>query len=337
MKAIMLKKTGGQKVLKISNQPEPHPQKGEVRINLDYAGINFAEILSRRGLYGWAPKRPYILGMEGAGVIDRIGEGVESSRLGQKVIVGTQFGCYSEKIVVPSWQALPVLPYLTIEENAAFLVNYMTAWIGLIEVGRLKPGEIVLISAAAGGVGTAAVQIASRLGCPVYGLAGSDEKLLLVENLGAKRAFNYRNENWWKEFNDSIGGVDVVLEMVGGDIYKKSFNLLNPFGRLIVAGYASLDLKWWKPLSWWRTWRGIPRVNIMDTAIKSAGVMATHLGYLLKENEKMWDIFNRLSAFATEQEIKPLVGKVFPLEKTGEAHAYIESRKSTGKVLLKIK
>ncbi len=337
MKAIILKNTGSQKVLKISDQPEPHPQNGEVRISLNYAGINFAEILSRRGLYSWAPKRPYILGMEGTGVIDRIGEGVESSRLGQRVIVATQYGCYSEKIVVPSWQALPALSYLTTKENAAFLVNYMTAWIGLIEIGRLKPDESVLISAAAGGVGTAAVQIASSLGCPVYGLAGSDEKLSLIEKLGAKKAFNYRNENWWKEINKSVDGVDVVLEMVGGDIYNKSFNLLNPFGRLIVAGYASLDLKWWNPLSWWRSWRGIPRVNIMDMAIKSAGVMATHLGYLLKENEKMLEIFNRLSTFTTEREIKPLVGKIFPLEKTDEAHAYIESRKSTGKVLLKIK
>jgi NADPH2:quinone reductase len=337
MKAIMLKKTGSQKVLIISDQPEPHPQKGEVRISLDYAGINFAEILSRRGLYGWAPKRPYILGMEGSGSIDKVGEGIESSRLGQKVIVGTQYGCYSEKIVVPSWQALPALSYLTIEENAAFLVNYMTAWIGLIEVGRVQPDESVLISAAAGGVGTAAVQIASSLGCPVYGLAGSDEKLSLVEKLGATRAFNYRKEKWWKEFNESVGGVDVILEMVGGDIYKKSFDLLNPFGRLVVAGYASLDLKWWNPLSWWRTWRGIPRVNIMDMAIKSAGVMATHLGYLLKENERIGSIFSKLSTFAMEREIKPLIGKVFPLEKTNDAHAYIESRKSTGKVLLKIK
>jgi NADPH2:quinone reductase len=337
MKAILLKKTGGQNVLKISHQPEPHPQNGEVRILLDYAGINFAEILSRKGLYGWAPKRPYILGMEGTGVIDRVGEGVESIRLGQKVIVGSQYGCYSEKNVVPSWQALPALSYLTTQENAAFLVNYMTAWVGLIEVGRLKAKESVLISAAAGGVGTAAVQIASCLGCPVYGLAGSDEKLSLIEKLGAKKAFNYRNENWWKEINESVVGVDIVLEMVGGDIYKKSFDLLNPFGRLIVAGYASLDLKWWNLLSWWRSWRGIPRVNIMDAAIKSAGVMATHLGYLLKENEKMLDIFNRLSTFTTKQGIKPLVGKVFPLEKAGEAHSYIESRKSTGKVLLKIK
>jgi NADPH2:quinone reductase len=125
--------------------------------------------------------------------------------------------------------------------------------------------------------------------------------------------------------------------MVGGDIFKKSFDLLNPFGRLIVAGYASLDLKWWNLLSWWRSWRGIPRVNIINMAIKAAGVMAIHLGYLLKDNEKMLDIFNRLISFTTEQGIKPFVGKVFPFEKADEAHAYIESRKSTGKVLLKIK
>ena len=337
MRAIMLNKSGGPNVLKISDQPEPQPKNSEVQIRLDYAGINYAEILSRKGLYGWAQKNPYILGMEGSGVIEAIGNGVQGSRLGQKVMVAAQYGCYSEKIVVPSWQAEPALPHLSMAENAAFIVNYMTAWVGLIELGRLQPGESVLISAAAGGVGSAAVQIASCLGCEVYGLAGSDEKLSLIERLGAVRAYNYRKENWWTEFYESVGGVDLVIEMVGGNIYNKCFDLLNTFGRIIVSGYASLNLKWWDPLSWWRSWRGIPRVNIVDTAMKSAGVMATHLGYLLKEDERILDVFQKLKSFAIKQDMRPVVGKVFPFEKADQAHAFIESRKSTGKVLLKIR
>ena len=336
MKAINHKRIGGPSVLKISELPDPVPREGEVLISLAYAGINFAEILSRRGLYGWAPKRPYILGMEGAGVIEQVGEGVDPSRVGEKVVVGTQYGCYAEKIAVPAVQTLPSLPHLSMQENAALLVNYMTAWVALVECVKLRKNETVLITAAAGGVGTAAVQIASKLGCPTYGLVGSEEKMHLIKKLGATDAFNYRRETWVKEIQDKLEGVDVVLEMVGGKVNRQSYKLLNYFGRLIVVGYASLDPKLWNPVSWWRTWRDIPRVDLMELAMKSAGTMATHLGYLLKDPEKMSQIYERMKEFLIDQNIKPIISRVFPLEDAGKAQEFIESRQSTGKVLLKI-
>lgn len=334
MQAFVLKRTGGPGVLKLREIPDPVPGQGEARVALEFTGINYAEILSRKGLYGWAPKRPYVPGMEGAGVIEQVGAGVDPNRVGQKVIVGTQYGCYGAKVVVPEELAIPVLPQLSMAENAAFPVNYMTVWVAVFELGRLKAGEKVLITAAAGGVGTAAVQLCAQAGCDVYGLAGSQAKIELIKSLGAAHAFNYREADCFDRLKQVSGGFDLVLELVGGKVYQQSLKLLNPFGRLVVAGFASLSLKKWNPLSWWRTWRDIPRVRLIDMVNGSTGVMATHLGYLISDRERLATIFNKLSTFVAEKRIHPVVGKIFPFTEIAQAHAFIESRQSVGKVLL---
>jgi NADPH:quinone reductase-like Zn-dependent oxidoreductase len=335
MKAAVLHRTGRPGVLQVSDVPEPVPGPGEVRVHLGYSGINYAEVLSRKGLYVWAPKRPYILGMEGAGVIDGVGDGVDPARVGREAMVGTQYGCYAEKVVVPEERAIPAIESFTLEENAAFPVNYMTAWVALAELARVAEGEKVLVTAAAGGVGTAAVQLAARYGCEVYGLVGSREKLDLVRSLGAREVLSYRDSDCFERLRAVSGGVDVVLETVGGRVYRESQSLLNPFGRLVVAGFASLDLKRWNPLSWWRTWRDLPRAKVGELAEASTGVMATHLGYLLNEPARLQAIFERLRAFVSDKGIKPVVGKIFPFEDVAEAHAFVESRRSVGKVLLR--
>lgn len=337
MKAIVLNKTGGTEILVPTDILEPSPGKGEVRIKIHYAGINYAEILSRKGLYGWAGKRPYVLGMEASGVIDEIGQGVNNFETGQKVIVGTKSGTYAEKIVIPQERVAMALDNYTMEENASFLVNYMTAWVSLVKMAKIISGDKVLITAAAGGVGSAAVQIASKLGCRVYAMAGSEEKIRLAKSLGAAEGYNYRNPDCFKSLLEHTGGVDVVLEMVGGQIFKRSLNVINPFGRLVVAGFASLDLKKWNLVSWITTWQDIPRVNVGDLAKKSIAVMSSHLGYLLEdEPQQMESTLKDLIEFVKVHKIKPIVGKVFPFDQASEAHRYIESRQSVGKVLLKI-
>ncbi len=336
MKAIVLHKTGGPDVLKSTEVPHPTPDKGEVLVGLQFIGVNYAEILSRKGLYGWAPKRPYILGMEGAGVIEEVGSGVNPDRVGARVIVGTQYGCYAEKIAVQQERAIPAIEHFSMEENAAFAVNYLTAWVALFELARLQNNETLLITAAAGGVGTAACQLAAKMGCRVYGLAGSAEKVALVKSLGVNDAFNYRDPGAFEKIKQASGGVDVALELVGGGIFKESFKLLNPFGRLVVAGFASLHFKWWNPVTWWQTWRDIPRAPLLRMAEKSVGVMATHIGYLLDQPQRLRAIFDNLRKFVCDTQIRPVIGKVFQFEQAKEAHAFIESRKSTGKILLQI-
>lgn len=338
MKAVLLTKTGKPSVLKIHDLPIPEPKQDEVRVKVEAIGINYAEILSRKGLYGWAPKKPYVPGMEAYGQIDKIGDGVNSERIGQKVIVGTQFGCYAEYVIVRSQKAMPAFLRFRSDENAAFAVNYMTAWVCLFEMARLRPTDSVLVNIAAGGVGSAAVQLAKNYGCTVYGIVGSDDKVDFVNNLQIDHAINYRKVDFETEIKNVThqAGVDVVLEMVGGEIYKKSIRLLKPFGRLVVAGFASLDYKIWNPISIWKTWRAIPRANILNMAEHSYGILSSHLGYLLKHPELMRCVWNELATFVEKYQIKPIVGKIFDFENISSAHEFMESRKSIGKIVVTI-
>ena len=337
MKAIKLIKHGGVDNLIISDIKEPEPGKGEVRIKTRTIGLNFAEIQSRKGLYGWAPKLPYVLGMEAFGKIDAIGSGVSDWKIGEPVIVATQYGAYAEQIVVSQDQALPALRDFTAEENAAFAVQYMTAWVALFEMARLKPTDTVLIQAAAGGVGTAAVQLAKAYGCKVFGTVGSDFKKPLLQKLNIDAVINYRKQDFSQEIHRiNRKGVDVILEVVGGEVYRKSIQLLNPFGRLIVIGFASLNLNKLNPISVYQTLQAIPRVNVSKMAEKSYSVGASHLGYLLKDTDRMLRVWADMTTYVTEHNIHPIVGHTFSFDQMGAAHTLMESRQSTGKIVVKI-
>jgi NADPH2:quinone reductase len=336
MKAYLLRKTGSSRVLQISDLPDPVPQRGEVLVRILYAGINYAEIVSRRGLYSWAPKRPYIPGMEAVGIIEQLGRDVTGWQVEQKVNVTTQHGCYAERIAVAQRFITPVLKHLTLEENAAFVVNYLTAWVSLFAMGKLQVGEKVLITSAAGGVGTAAVQLAVTYGCSVYALAGSQEKVEFIKSLGVTAAFDYRDTNGFKKLKQENIGMDVILELVGGNIFKESFRLLNPFGRMVIAGFSGLNLKKWNPFSWLKTYRDLPRVNILRLSKKSAAIMATHLGYLSEYPDRLNVLMDDLIKFATRHQIKPVVAKIFPFGQLAMAHDYIETRQNIGKVVIKV-
>ena len=338
MKAIVLRKHGNVENLQIREIAEPQPGPDEVRVKLQAIGLNYAEIQSRKGLYGWAPKLPYVLGMEGVGEVDAIGENVEIHSVGDTVIIASQIGAYAEKIVVPETQALPVITDYSVTENAAFAVQYMTAWGGLFEVCRLKPTDTVLIQAAAGGVGTAAVQLAKAFGCRVFGTVGSDHKKTVVENLGIDGVINYRKQDFATEVRrlNSGNGVDVILEVVGGEVFRKSLALLKPFGRLVVIGFASLNLKKWNPVSIYRTLRAIPRVNISKMAERSYTVGASHLGYLLKDQNLMQQVWADLTDFVRKHNIRPVVGHRFKFEQMATAHKLMESRQSTGKIVVEM-
>lgn len=337
MKAVPLLRHGGPEVLRVMDVPDPEPAPGEVRVRLDAIGVNYAEVLSRRGLYGWAPALPYVLGMEGTGTIDALGAGVTGRSIGTRVIVGAQYGAYAERIVVRQAQALPALAHLSIEKNAALGVNYLTAWVALVKMARLRPGDRVLVTAAAGGVGTAAVQLAARYGCEVLAMAGGAKKLERVRALGAAAGVDYREPEFEARLREVAGrrGVDVVLELVGGRVHRAAWRVLAPFGRVVVAGFASLDLQRWNPLSWWRTWRDLPRASVRALATGSHGLMATHLGYLLADPPRLEQVWNELAAFIGEHDIRPVVGATFPLERIADAHRLMESRESIGKIVVR--
>ncbi|MEQ8881085.1 MAG: zinc-binding dehydrogenase [Cyclobacteriaceae bacterium] len=336
MKAYLLTKTGKPEVLKISNIDKPTPREDEVLIRSEAIGINYAEILSRKGQYQWAPEKPYIPGMEAYGEVIALGSKVTTHKVGDKVICGGQFGSYGEYFCTKEWLAFPGISGYSAEENAALLVNFMTAWVALVKLGRLNVGEQILIHAGAGGVGSAAIKLGKAMGCKVYATAGSDEKVKLMKGLGADIPINYRTQDFVKVLDGhGVESVDFVLEVVGGEVFKKSINLLHPFGRLVVAGYASIPYKKWNPLTWWPTWRDAPKAQIMDMAKKSIGIFATHIGYLTGREEVAKQVVQEMYDFVAKHELKPLVGKTFAFDQMAEAHAYMESRKSVGKIIVK--
>lgn len=337
MRALVLRRVGPPRVLRMEEVPDPVPGTGQVLVRVEAVGLNYAEVLSRKGLYGWAPRRPYVPGMEAAGRIEAVGPGVAPSRMGEQVVVGAQCGAYAEFMAVAAPQALPAPAGWSVEEAAAFPVNWATAWVGLMEMGRLRPTDRVAISPAGGGVGTAAVQIASRFGCSVLALAGSEAKLERVRALGAHDTLDYRSRGWRDTLAERTRErkVDVALEMVGGDVFRGVVDTLGPFGRVVVAGYADLDYTLWNPASWWRAWRGMPRMNLDRMLRRSNGILSTHLGFLLADPSLMGRIWADLTGFVAAHGLRPQVGHVLPFEAMAEAHALMESRASYGKIVLR--
>lgn len=317
MKAVVLERYGGPDVLRITEVPEPEPREGEVRVRIRAIGLNFAEVLSRRGLYSWAPPLPYILGMEAFGEIDGRGE---------PVVVGTQFGTYAEAICVPATRALRPPRGYSPEECAAFPASYLTAWIGLMEMARLRPTDTLLVTAAAGGLGSAAVQLAKRAGARVIG-AASPQKHDVVRALGADVAIRY-DEIPRHAFN-------VALELVGGDVYKEVLRSVGPMGRVVVAGAAGAYGKGGRLRARLRAIRNIPRVSMFDMLRRSYGVMSFHVGWLLDAGlvDAAWADLVR---FVEANEIKPLVGRTFSFDRIAEAHRALESRQTTGKVVVRL-
>lgn len=337
MRAYVLSRHGAPDILSPTVRPDPEPGPDQLRVRVAAIGINYAEVLSRKGLYGWAPEIPYVLGMEAAGTVEAVGEGVVDREVGERVVVGTRHGAYATHLIVGTGAALPAIDGFSLVENAAFPVNYATAWVGLVEMGRIRAGDRVLVSPAGGGVGTAAVQIAHHVGCTVVAAAGSDAKLERVEELGANVTVNYRRKGWRERLEDAVGpGVDVALEMVGGDVFDAVKGVLAPFGQVVVMGYASLDYDRWNPLSWWRAWRGMPRMSLDEMLRNSHGMASSHLGFLLEDRARMERVWRELVDFVGRHRIRPRVGHVLPFDEAAEAHRLIESRKSFGKVVLRV-
>lgn len=337
MKAYPLKRHGGVSQLKISELPDlAEPGKNEVLVRNMAIGLNYAEILSRKGQYSWAPKKPYVLGMECFGEIVAVGSEVTDRKVGDRVLCGMQYGSYAEVVKVPAYMTFPEFEGYTPEENAAALVNYITAWIALFEQAKVEPGEVVLIEAAAGGVGTAAVKLLKAHGCRIIALAGNAKKIAMLKEMGAELAINYREEDFEKVILAKDMRPDVVLELVGGDVFKKSYALLKPFGRMSVAGFASIPLVKWNPFTWLKTLRMAPKAKLMDMAQRSLGMSAVHVGYLIDQPELVTEVWRRCADFMRLHQIKPVVGKVFEFAQMPDAHAFIESRNSHGKVVVKV-
>lgn len=335
MKQIWITKVGGPEVLQPKDAPDPEAKAGEVRIRVKASGVNFADLMARLGLYPDAPKLPAVVGYEVAGVVDQIGAGA-NFKAGDRVGAITHFGGYSDTVVVPSDLVYPLPSKLSFEEGAAIPVNYLTAWLMLVEQGNVKKGDQVLIHAAAGGVGQAALQICKWRGAEVFGTASASKHARLKE-LGVSRCIDYHSQDFEAEVKRMTNGrgVTIILDAVGGDSYRKSYRCLAPLGKLMMFGASSFStgesrslLSVAKGFLQMPTFKPIPLMN------QNRGVMGFNLGHLWDAKDMLRqaiaDILKNIEAGI----FKPLVDKTFPLEKAGEAHAYLHAHKNFGKVIL---
>jgi NADPH2:quinone reductase len=297
MKAVLLREVGGDLALEDVAEPE-----GEAVVDVRAAGVNFADILIRRGLYPQMPELPYVLGNEVAGELD-----------GRRVVaLPRAAGGYAERVEVdPQW-TFPLPDAASYAAGAAFLTTYLTAHIPLVHQLHISGGSVVLVHAGAGGVGSAAIQLAKNRGATVVATASSEEKREFARSAGADQAVGY----------DDVAElrVDVVFDPVGGEIFTRSLPLLNPLGAIVAVGFAGGP--WQDPSVQWLVGRNV-------------SVVGVYLGRLMKLRPQLVkEAAEELLAMWARGEIDPLVGATFPLAAAGQAHALIESRKHVGKVVL---
>ncbi len=331
MKAVVLKKFGGPNVLEVTDIEEPTPSENQIKVKMIYAGLNWAELLSRKGFYSWAPPLPYTLGMEGVGEVVECGRNIDEVEVGDTVMVAGQYGSYAQYTLVDRERIVRKPEYLSMREGAAFTSNFITAWVGLNEMARVRPGEIGLVHAAAGGVGTATLQLGKAMGLTMYGTSSPGKKKI-VEALGATHLT-------YEGFVEELNGVrpDVIMESIGGKVFKQSFDILSPMGRIVLVGALSLKKPpFWNPLAWIKLYRDLPKVDIRSVLRRSRAFMGLHVGYLLADPPKLRRKFNEMVEVCIDHELRPIVRDeaIFPMSRIQDAHHYFEDRKSVGKVLI---
>jgi len=340
MRAVVIPRHGGPEVLEVQERPDPSVGAGEVRIAVRAAGINFADLLARVGAYPDAPSPPCVVGYEVAGEVESVGAGVDTVKEGDRVMAGTRFGGHAELVTVPGDQALPLPKKLSFEQGAAFPVNYATAYAGLVTMGGLKPGERVLIHAAAGGVGISATQVAKRIGAEIFGTASASKHDAIREQ-GVDHAIDYRSQDFEGEVRRITGGegIDLAFDALGPKSFRKDYRLLRAGGRLVMYGFmegesaggrnipALLGVLARMPFATNPWWKSLAVLN------ENKGVFGLNM---LKwwEAEGLDRVLEPLAEGLEKGEYSPVVADAFPFERAADAHRFIAERRNIGKVVL---
>ena len=329
MKAILLRRPGGPEALEHVEVPTPVPGAGEVLVKADTIGVSMPEVLVRRGTYAWMPPLPAIPGIEMSGTIAVCGDGVSGRAVGEAVFVSARdlpvrAGCYAEYIAVPAAAAHP-LPSGASLEAAACLSNYQVAWHLLHSAWRGRADDCVVVHAAAGGVGSAAVQLALIARMKVIGVAGAPAKLRAIRDLGAQAAIDYRHEDVVARVREATRGrgADLVLDPIGGAAFARNFAMLAPLG--MVASYGRLA--------------GPPEGDLL-AAMRAAHTASPALRFFTIHSfddrpEIRADMMRALIAHLAAGEIRPLIHDRLPLAEAGRAQAILEHGEVVGKILLK--
>jgi NADPH:quinone reductase-like Zn-dependent oxidoreductase len=336
MRQVVIPHYGPPDVLKVQEIPTPVPGAGELRVAVRAAGVNFADIMARLGLYPDAPKAPLVPGYEVAGVVDAVGAGVAGVHEGDRVIALTRFGGYSSSAVVPAEFAFRTPARLNDVEAAALPVNYLTALLALYRVANVAAGETVLILGAGGGVGIAATQLALVRGAVIIG-AASASKLAAIRALGVHHAIDYRTADVSAEVTriTSGRGADVILDPIGGKSFSESYRMLAPLGRLVMYGVSAVAPG--ERRSWWHAGKALlsmPRFKPMSLMNRNRGVSGLNLAHLWEERRQLAGAMELLAEEVERGHLNPVIAQTFPLERAADAHRLIHSRRNVGKVIL---
>ena len=336
MKQIVITKYGGTDVLKIQEREDPKPSAGEVLIKVKAIGINFADILARKGLYPDAPKPPCVVGYEVSGIIETVGQGVDPSLVGKSVFAMTRFNGYSDKVCVSENNVFEIPASLDFERAAAIPVNYLTAYQLLCVMGGLKKRESVLIHNAGGGVGLAALDIAMHLEATSYGTSSAGKHSFLKER-GLNHPIDYRNQDFLAGIMSLTGGkgVEMVIDPIGGKNWKKSYKALRSTGRLGMFGVSTVaDSTMVRFFRFMKLIAQMPWYSPLGLMNANKSVFGVNLGQMWDERNKVSGWMQAILKGVEEGWVRPHVDRTFPIEQAGEAHAYIEARKNIGKIVL---
>lgn len=341
MKKVVIEKAGGYDQLKIQESPNPSPGKGEVLIETKACGINFADCGVRMGLYktandtvGW----PITPGFEVSGVVTRIGEGVTRFAIGQKVIAITLFNGYTTHLVVPENHVFPLPDNLSFSEGAAVPTVFLTAYYALMELAHSKKGDVLLVHSAAGGVGSALVQLGKAIDCKVIAVVGGSHKVDYVHHLGADVIIDKTKQDLWKEAEKAApDGFDAIFDANGAETLSEGYKHLTSGGRLIVYGFHTMLSKGrgkpnWFKLLWY--FLKTPRFNPLMMTHDNKNVMAFNLSSLMPKKGILANDLEQILKLLQEGKIKPPLVKEYAFEQVAKAQSDLESGQTIGKLVL---
>jgi NADPH:quinone reductase-like Zn-dependent oxidoreductase len=340
MRALVITEYGGPEVLKIEERPDPKAGPGEVLVRVKAAGINFADLMARVGLYEDAPKAPCVVGYEFAGDIEAVGDGVTEHAPGQRVFGGCRFGGYAELVSTPENALVPLPDDWSYEEGAALPVHYSTAYAGIVRYGSIGQGEKVLLHAAAGGVGIAATQIAKLSGAgEIYGTA-SGSKHEAIRGFGVDHPIDYTKQDFRSEVRRISGDkqpLDLVMDAVGGSSFRKSYSVLGPGGRLVCFGASSVmsgEKRSLKTVG--KMLATTPIFHPMPMMQSSRAVIGLNMLTLWDAKGSLDEYIEPLRAWIDAGKLRPVIAEAFPLERGPDAHRYMGERRNVGKVVLTV-
>jgi NADPH:quinone reductase-like Zn-dependent oxidoreductase len=341
MRAVVIPRHGGPEVLGVQERRDPQVAPGEVRIEVRAAGINFADLLARTGMYPDAPKPPMVLGYEVAGVVETVGDAVEDIAPGDRVMAATRFGGQAELATAGAASVFPLPEDISFEQGAAFPVNYATAHAGVVMMGGIRQGDRILIHAAGGGVGTAATQIARSRGAEIFGTASAG-KHDAIRAQGVDHPIDYRNEDFETVVDRLTGGtgIDIAFDAIGPSSFRRDYRLLRPGGRLICYGLSevqtgevrsipaalkSLAAMTTSTMPWWKS------MAIMN---ENKGVFGLNMLHWWDQEGDMSRAVAPLRADLEGGALTPVVAESFPFDRAADAHRFIHERRNVGKVVL---